>query len=137
LYDWTFGDNTGVSTGNIVTHYYSQSLPSALYTIALKDSDTVYGCTNSGTTSILLEPFIPNVFTPNGDEHNDYFMPNYEMDIYDRYGILLYSGTKESQGWDGSYKGRGVEPDTYFYIIHYTDYNNQRQTIKGYITLIR
>lgn len=137
LYKWTFGDNTGVSTGNSVTHYYSQNLPSALYTIALKDSDTVYGCTNSGTTSILLEPFVPNVFTPNGDEHNDYFMPNYEIDIYDRYGILLYSGTKESKGWDGSCKGRRMEPDTYFYIIHYADYNNQKQTIKGYITLIR
>jgi PKD domain. len=137
LYNWTFGDNTGVSTGNSVTHYYSQDLPSTLYTITLKDSDTVYGCTNSGTTSILLEPFVPNVFTPNGDEHNDYFMPNYEMDIYDRYGILLYSGTKGSKGWDGSYKGRRAEPDTYFYIIHYSDYNNQKQTIKGYITLIR
>ncbi|MTK52338.1 T9SS type B sorting domain-containing protein [Paludibacter sp.] len=137
LYNWTFGDNTGVSTGNSVIHYYNQNLPSALYTIALKDSDTVYGCTNSGTTSILLEPFVPNVFTPNGDEYNDYFMPNYEMDVYDRYGILVYSGTKESNGWDGSYKGKRLEPDTYFYIIHYTDYNNQKQTIKGYITLIR
>ncbi|MDP4201334.1 MAG: gliding motility-associated C-terminal domain-containing protein [Bacteroidota bacterium] len=137
LYEWTFGDNTGVSSGNSVTHYYNQNLPSALYTIALKDSDTVYGCTNSGTTSILLEPFVPNVFTPNGDDHNDYFMPNYEMNIYDRNGILLYSGTKESKGWDGSYKGSRMEPDTYFYIIHYADYNNQKQTIKGYITLIR
>ena len=136
-YSWNFGDSTTLVTGNPVSHYYSQMLPTNLYTITLKDSDTVYGCTNSATASILMEPFIPNVFTPNGDGHNDYFMPYYEMQIYDRNGILIYSGTKESLGWNGTYKGHKIDPDTYFYVIHYTDYKSQKQIKKGYITLIR
>jgi gliding motility-associated-like protein len=137
IYSWNFGDNTTLVSGNPVSHLYSQSLPTARYLIALKDSDTVYGCTNSATKSIVMEPFIPNVFTPNGDGHNDYFMPYYDMKIYDRYGILLYTGTTTTIGWDGTYKGKKVDPDTYFYVIHYTDFNNQTQTRKGYITLIR
>jgi gliding motility-associated-like protein len=84
-----------------------------------------------------MEPFVPNVFTPNGDGHNDYFMPNYEMQVFDRNGMLLYSGTINSKGWDGTYNGEKMDPDTYFYILHYTDYKGQTQTKKGYITLIR
>lgn len=136
-YTWTFGDNMPAEHSNYVIHPYSSSLPSSLYLIVLKDSDMIYGCTNTASAKILMEPFVPNVFTPNGDTHNDYFMPHYNLQIFDRYGILLYSGSKESYGWDGIYKGKEVSPDTYFYIMHFTDYQNQPQTKKGYVTLIR
>ena len=43
-------------------------------------------------------------------------------------GLILYKG---NSGWDGRYKGRLVEPDTYFYLIHYPDKNKQLQTKKG------
>lgn len=137
VYTWNFGDKTASVAGNPVSHVYNQSLPTGIYTIMLKDSDIIHNCINSATTDILMEPFIPNVFTPNDDGYNDYFMPYYEMNIYDRDGILLYSGTKESVGWNGMFKGQRVDPDTYFYILHYTDYNNRPKTKKGYVTLTR
>jgi gliding motility-associated-like protein len=99
--------------------------------------NNVYGCRSRASQSIIMEPFIPNVFTPNGDSHNDYFMPNYDLEIFDRQGILLYKGNKDSEGWNGTYKGMKVDPDTYFYILHYVDYQNLQRTAKGFVMLVR
>ena len=135
-YLWNMGDGSS-NTCTDFLHYYTTASATGKFTIALTDSNTVTGCTNAASTSIIMEPFVPNVFTPNGDGHNDYFMPNYEMQVFDRNGMLLYSGTINSKGWDGTYNGEKMDPDTYFYILHYTDYKGQTQTKKGYITLIR
>jgi gliding motility-associated-like protein len=61
-------------------------------------------------------------------------MPDYDLQIFDRNGIRLYAGNK---GWDGTYKGSRMSPDTYFYLLRYTDNNNSQQVKKGSIMLIR
>ena len=130
VYAWNMGDGT-TETGATFTHSYTGSSDTGKYDIVLNATNSYFGCTDSATQSVVIEPFVPNVFTPNGDSHNDYFMPKYEVEI------LVYTGTKDSNGWDGSFKGQQADPDTYFYILHYIDYQNQQKTVKGFVTLIR
>ena len=87
----------------------------------------------------------PNVFTPNGDHTNDVFKPlfyncdvsNYELNIYNRWGTLLYQSSDMLQGWDGKYKGVEQELGTYFYYIQfYTSYKGLEYR-KGDLILFR
>ena len=61
-------------------------------------------------------------------------MPDYDLQIFDRNGILLYAGNK---GWNGTYRGAKMDPDTYFYLLRYTDANNVEQVKKGYVMLVK
>ena len=99
------------------------------YTNTLK---TVHGC-DSVFIIRINEINIPNTFTPNGDGANDIFMPDVQIWIYNRNGLLLYNG---KDGWDGTYKGNAVLRDTYFYIMNYSTASGEK-TKKGYVTLIR
>lgn len=87
--------------------------------------------------------YIPNAFTPNGA--NKIFRPegsfiDYDkstMEIYDRWGTLIYNKTGIDQGWDGNrnngeFSGQGV----YFYQLKIVSTNGISQTKKGTLTLL-
>ena len=68
---------------------------------------------------------IPNVFSPNGDNVNDKWvirgLVEYEecrVEIYNRYGQLLFQSFGYRQPWDGTYKGQAMPVATYYYIIN-------------------
>jgi len=132
LYEWDMGDGSSKS-GAVVHHSYNVSNALLAYTITLKVTN-IFGCTESISKSVDLIPFIPNVFTPNGDGVNDIFMPDFGLKIYDRNGITLYDGTS---GWDGTFNRKPVDPDTYFYCLTYTDQNQVLHIKKGYISLVK
>ena len=119
--------------GSSVQHNYNITGDINAYTVSLT-ATSQQGCSESASAIIDVVPFIPNVFTPNGDGINDVFMPDMDLQIIDRNGLLLYRGTA---GWDGNYQGNHLNPDTYFYLVHYNDRNNVEHTRKGYITLVR
>ncbi|MCX6237040.1 MAG: gliding motility-associated C-terminal domain-containing protein [Bacteroidia bacterium] len=131
-YFWDMGDGL-TETGSTIQHTYNISNAILEYTISLT-ATSKYGCAISASKIVDVVPFIPNVFSPNGDGINDVFMPEITLQVFDRYGTVLYKGTA---GWDGTYKGQPADTDTYFYLINYTDKNQQVQTQKGYITLVR
>jgi gliding motility-associated-like protein len=67
---------------------------------------------------------IPNAFTPNGDGHNDtWIIPgladytNARVDVFNRWGQLVYHSTGYSHPWDGSFKGALLPTGAYYYII--------------------
>ncbi|HKI89688.1 MAG TPA: gliding motility-associated C-terminal domain-containing protein, partial [Draconibacterium sp.] len=93
-----------------------------------------YGCSITKSTFVNVDIFVPNVFTPNNDGVNDLFMPGYNLKIFNRHGIVLYNG---QDGWDGYYKGRALDPDTYFYVLNYIDANQKNRVKTGYVTLER
>ncbi|MBT8327018.1 MAG: gliding motility-associated C-terminal domain-containing protein, partial [Bacteroidia bacterium] len=68
--------------------------------------------------------FIPNAFSPNGDNHNNVFRPVgnvvlKKMEIYNRWGELLYEQDGNSLSWDGYYDGERVQTGQYYYVIYY------------------
>ncbi len=109
-----------------------------------------HGCIDSTVKQITVVEditfFIPNSFTPNGDGNNEIFMPKgvgvkkYRMDIFDRWGQLVFTSTDFNQGWDGkSKKGGDVLPgDVYVYKISLTNTSNSKpQYFTGHVTLIK
>jgi len=84
---------------------------------------------------------IPNVFTPNGDQINDFFVADgltgqWDMNIYDRWGTLVFASEDASgAGWDGhNILGLEAGPGVYFYIIKKKD---AEDFFKGTIHLFR
>ena len=86
---------------------------------------------------------IPNVFSPNGDGLNDLFLLNgngvelLKMQIFNRWGILVFETSKIDEGWNGKVNGgKEANEGTYFYII-IAKLNETSETYKGTLTLIR
>jgi gliding motility-associated-like protein len=135
-YLWNLGDGSTDTGSYFTTHDYNITGNESDIVVSLTATDSI-GCYSTTTKTIAVTPFIPNVFTPNGDGHNDYFMPYLEVQVFDRNGIMLYQGDTNSRGWDGTFKGEKASPDTYFYVLIYYDSHHVRQTKKGYVTLVR
>ncbi len=104
------------------------------------------GCASTATVQVMLKTcldsdivVIPNVFTPNKDMVNDVFeidakgLKNLSVQVFNRWGQLLYSSTDLHFAWDGGNSPNGV----YYYAIHYTTATGKKVERKGSLTLIR
>ncbi|MEP7195226.1 MAG: gliding motility-associated C-terminal domain-containing protein [Saprospiraceae bacterium] len=111
------------------------------------------GCTDIASISVHvksdIQVFVPNTFSPNGDNINDYFFPKSNtqsvlisnMSIYSRWGELIFSkddleANSERDGWNGMFSGKNLNPGVYVYKITYTA-NNKVEIIYGDVTLFR
>jgi len=101
------------------------------------------GCSSSDNVlvKILRTPLVPNIFSPNGDGIHDKWeipylisYPGCTVDIYNRYGQLIYHSVGYDKPWDGTVNGNQVPVGTYYYII---DPKNGRQKMSGYVDVIR
>ncbi|MDP1843991.1 MAG: PKD domain-containing protein, partial [Sediminibacterium sp.] len=101
------------------------------------------GCsvTDQILIKVLLSPVVPNAFSPNGDGINDRWSilylesyPGATVDVYDRYGQVVFSSVGYSVDWDGTIKGKNLPIGTYYYIINP---KNGRKIVNGSVTIIR
>ncbi|MCX7729517.1 MAG: gliding motility-associated C-terminal domain-containing protein, partial [Bacteroidia bacterium] len=105
--------------------------------------DTVYKIIRVDVPSDME---VPNIFTPNGDGVNDYFilhstnLTEIECIIFDRWGVEMYN-VKTDKGniqWDGKTKaGKDAPAGTYFYIIKAKGADDKYYEKKGYLTLLK
>ena len=133
MYSWMMGDGSSYGPGSTNHHDYNLANDSLFYLITLVATDA-HNCTDTSIKYVDVIPFIPNVFTPDGDGINDVFMPDFDLEIVDRNGMKIYKG---NGGWDGRKNDRPADPDTYFYLINYKNSNEKNITRKGYLTLVR
>jgi gliding motility-associated-like protein len=90
---------------------------------------------------VLKLPAIPNIFSPNGDGIHDRWgiehlntYPGATIDVYNRYGQLVFHSVGYNTQWDGKANGKDVPVGTYYYVI---DPKNGRKKIAGYVDVIR
>ncbi|MBP1639589.1 MAG: hypothetical protein H6Q17_1172 [Bacteroidetes bacterium] len=130
-YLWNFGDNTTAENIN-QTHTYNIK-KGGYYDVVLTTTD-LNGCKSSSQKRIWITNDTElNTFTPNGDGLNDVFLKGWHVKIYNRNGVLI---TDSTDGWDGTYHGKLVSPDTYFYVVYYMSESGTK-TKEGYVTLVR
>jgi gliding motility-associated-like protein len=115
-----------------------------LYTVIGRD--TILGCESSNSIRLNVEPtlYIPNSFSPNGDNINDKFQVfglgilSYEIHIYNRWGELVYYSKDINEVWDGKAKGSILSGDIYIYKIFVsTSTRNNVHPYFGKILLLR
>jgi gliding motility-associated-like protein len=148
-YSWNMGDGTFYTTTD-VTHMYGQT--SSGQTIWLTATSDL-GCVDSTSITIPYEDaiiyFIPNTFTPDGNEFNNIFLPvftagidfhTFEMSIFNRWGEVIFYSDDPTRGWEGTFGNQGldVQSGVYTYLISFkTPQLDDRQIITGHVNLIR
>jgi gliding motility-associated-like protein len=145
---WYFGDGTSSNDNSYeITHTYPYE--DGNYTIILSVSSD-FGCLDSSEISIQIsgDPiyYVPNTFTPDGDEHNNMFLPifttgfdpsSYQLLLYNRWGECVFESFSPNQGWDGYYGGIKVEQGTYSYLIQFFDKKaSKKRQLLGHVNLI-
>jgi gliding motility-associated-like protein len=146
-YLWSFGDPDS-SFSTEVNPMFEYPTDSGNYWVSLKVISE-HGCESQTGRQLLVLPqltvYIPNAFVPNGtgDIRNERFYVNadgysaFSINIFSRWGELLYSSEDITEGWDGKYKGAKVQEDVYVYAVVVTDKLGKAFKYNGTITLLR
>ena len=91
------------------------------------------------------EVFIPNAFSPNNDGINDIFLPIssclyevFQLQIFDRWGNMVFASTNVNIGWDGTYKGNKLPQGAYSYQFKYKKFTSLKTSTyqHGIVNLI-
>ena len=149
IFTWDFGDGAA-EMGPEVTQEYPTG---GNYVIGLTVTDELSGCVESLTEEIALQEqeagfVMPNMFTPNGDNTNDFFnwvpqgIDESEIEIvtfkvYNRWGNLVYDNATPSTGWDGMHTNSQAPTEVYAYYIELSITDCGVKSKKGNVTLIR
>jgi gliding motility-associated-like protein len=130
-YKWEYGDDSVSTVKDTLSHIYYRP---GEYSVMLTIESELHCIDSMRFDKVVVDPSnlnIPNVFTPNGDGINDYFvveaksLRTINVEIFSRSGIMVYSfygekeKVKEWKGWDGNVNNssREATPGIYFYII--------------------
>lgn len=134
--------------GPEITYIYSSECnvePIVTTTYYLYGTDATNTCPGYDEVTVHVEAsndvVIYNTFTPNGDGINDYWYigniykyPNNVLEVYNRYGKLVYKTTAYLNNWDGKAYGEDLPSGTYFYDL---DLGDSKGTFHGTITIIK
>ena len=154
-YEWDFGDGV---TSNLFQpeHYYTEE---GFYTVSLTATNE-FGCPNTftvvdavyaGLDGLITFPnaFTPNDLGPSGGQFNpeqldnDIFFPmqkgvaEYNLQIFNRWGELLFQSLDVGIGWDGYYKGELCKQDVYIWKVRARFSDGEEVEKAGDVTLLR
>jgi len=134
-----FGDGNSSTMQNPINEYTSEGQ----YTIIQYVFDNE-GCEDSASVEVIVEGlftfYIPNAFSPNGDNRNDYFLPKgigidantWNMRIYDRWGRTVFVSTDINQPWDGEYFLEDVDKTPTTVFGYYISFKTETGLLKEY-----
>ena len=149
-----FTDNSTPATNDPISNWdWNLTPPNTDYTspsfsVSYPDTGVKYitlivtsdlGCidTTSSFVYIVDDPFVPNVFSPDGDGYNDYLkipflggFPGNTVVIFNRWGKKVYEATDYKDNWDGG----DLPAGTYFYVVNAPNMKNE---LKGSVTILR
>jgi gliding motility-associated-like protein len=143
---WTFGDATDSTSHKPNPIHTYRDTGNYCPTLVVMNTN---GCTDTTTNCLIIEPvftlYIPSAFSPNSDGLNDAFKPtgeyirNFEMYIFDRWGMEIYHTTDINEGWNGTVHGSSAisQEDVYIYRITVTDSEGNQHSYIGNVTLLR
>jgi gliding motility-associated-like protein len=132
-YNWNNGEISDINIG----------LSNQWYYITVTD---ILGCFGQDSVFInknnigCIDPV--NTFSPNGDNYNDTWVidnlelyPDMHMQVYNKWGVLIYNAQGIYEPWDGTQNDRPLPSEVYYYILKLNNVENDILT--GNITIIR
>jgi gliding motility-associated-like protein len=149
-YEWDFGNGVTSVVPNPALDFGNEPESYIIELVA----ENKAGCTDTVYDVIEIKEeiiyYVPNTFTPDGNEFNDTFKPvftigfdfkNYHLSIFNRWGELIFESHNSEIGWDGSY-GNGrkeiVPEGTYVWKIKYKETGvDKHQEIVGHVNVLR
>jgi gliding motility-associated-like protein len=139
---WTPG--TGLTGANTLNPM-AKPAATTVYTLTVTDAN---GCSATDNTMVTVIPYcikVMDAFTPNGDGMNDRWLvtngasctKQIAVNVYNRYGGLVYKNDNYQNDWTGTYNGKPVADGTYYYTAVFTTITNNRVILKGDLTILR
>ena len=145
--EWTLLGNTTQSPTLTVSWNNA-----GMYTI--QATHTVDGCVSQPATTTVtvsrcpqLLYYVPNSFTPDGNQYNQYWRPvftsgfdpaEFHLTIFNRWGNIIWESYSATASWDGTYNNTICLDGVYTYKIWFGDKDTDaKYTVTGHITLIR
>ncbi len=146
---WDMG-NGDTLTGRNVSCLYQEP---GIYTITLFSFDTVCNIIRTEIKEVAIdaivdiEKLMPNVFTPNNDGDNDNLTMigsgllnsynSFKIEIYNRWGGLVYSTTDNNFSWDGTFENEELSEGVYFWLIYAEDACQRNIESNGIVHIIK
>ena len=116
-------------------------------TLYIVDGVDANQCHNYDTVLVdisgYMDVFVPNIFSPNGDGYNDYLVVdgprlfNYKIEIFDRWGKLVFTSVEQKNTWDGKLDGNELSPQTFVYIIRGETVLGEKINQTGNVSIIK
>lgn len=150
-FSWNFGEGGTSSLANPTYQYNTVGI----YTIQLVVTNQ-YGCTDTASVQVVTDAEIifPNAFTPNTggspggyfdpmNNNNDIFFPvysgivEYKLQIFNRWGELIFESDDVKQGWDGYYRNKICQVGVYVWKANAKFNNGKKFSGSGDVTLLK
>ena len=145
---WTFGDG-GSSSAVAPEHTYPIGEVGSYEVMLIVTTN--FGCVDTAVKSVLVKDqliyYVPNTFTPDADENNPIFIPvitagmdenDYQLEIYNRWGELVFLTNDIHEGWDGTFGGRIADTGTYIWKLRFGLIETDGvETALGHVNLLR
>ncbi len=140
-----FHNPSNTSTEQNPTHTYISTGYFQVWQVVTSD----FGCTDSTYKRVQVEApyffYVPSAFTPDNDGKNEEFCPkgkgldysHYTMEIYDRWGNLLFKTNVPLACWDGKINGEKAPMGEYLYKINLKDMEAKYHEYLGNFTILR
>ncbi len=146
--NYVFSDGTLKNTANF-THLFTTDVAKTVF--IMQKVVNSYGCRDSIVKQVDIKPayalYIPNAFTPNSDGLNDGFkalgigISQFKLQIFDRWGALIFESDDINRAWDGSVNGKGdydsTKDDVYVWKAEVIDVLKQHHDLIGHVTLVK
>ncbi len=145
---YTFNDGTVKNTPNF-SYTFNTDVAKTVSIMQLAVNS--YGCRDSIIKQIEIKPayviYVPNAFTPNSDGTNDGFkavgvgIAQFKLQVFDRWGALVFETDDINNAWDGSIKGKGdmesTKQEVYVWKAQVTDVLREKHSMIGHVTLLK
>ena len=146
-YTWDFGNGLNGNSTDIDALIASTFSEPGSYIVTLTASNGI--CSDESELPVIIFPYepavvhVPNVFTPDGDNTNDYFFLDVENGIsinvvvVNRWGNFVIELNDFTQKWDGTFKGSEASEGVYFFKYSVTGKDQTTITGQGFVELVR
>lgn len=147
--EWTFGESS--TAGGLSQTFGLSEFGIFIVTATLTTAEGCVSPTVNTTITIQECPntliYIPNTFTPDGNEHNQTWAPvftsgfdpmEFHMTVFNRWGNIVWESYNHTSEWDGTLNGVKCQDGTYTYKVWFgDDKTDAKYIITGHMTLVR